>query len=345
MNFEETEETENEGREMLQLAEHEQEKTKTTSAFAIEVRDLYKTYAGKKAVDGVSFGVLQGEIFGILGPNGAGKSTTLEIIEGLRDPDKTPTTAVQVDGLNVLNAKQREELRQRMGLQLQSSSLFEELTIEENLSMLAMLYRKARSVKQLLEEFDLVEKAKARISTLSGGQQQRVSLAAALINDPILVFLDEPTTALDPQARRNVWESVRKLQKNGKTIVLTTHYMEEAQILCDRIAIMDGGKIVALGTPEQLIRQYAPGQQIECRFEPQSSATISETEMHKLAAVTKVEYSPTKARLHTTDLAKTLAALVKTAELQNVRFAEINTYSPSLEDVFLNVTGKKLENQ
>lgn len=346
MNFErpeETEETEIEGRKMLQLAE--QEKTKTTNAFAIEVRDLYKTYAGLKAVDGVSFGVLQGEIFGILGPNGAGKSTTLEIIEGLRDPDKTPTTAVQVDGLNVLDARQREELRQRMGLQLQSSSLFEELTIEENLSMLAMLYRKARPVKQLLEEFDLVEKAKARISTLSGGQQQRVSLAAALVNDPTLVFLDEPTTALDPQARRNVWESVRKLQKNGKTIVLTTHYMEEAQILCDRIAIMDGGKIAALGTPEQLIRQYAPGQQIECRFEPQSSNTISETEMQKLAAVTKVEYSPTKARLHTTDLAKTLAALVKTAELQNVRFAEINTYSPSLEDVFLNVTGKKLENQ
>lgn len=327
---------------MTQLIEQEKIAEQNQAGLAIEVRDLYRTYPGKKAVDGVSFGVVKGEIFGILGPNGAGKSTTLEIIEGLREPDKNSATIVTVDGLNVLNAAQRAELHQRIGLQLQSSALFDELTVKENLEMLAMLYRKAKSVKQLLVEFDLVEKAGARINTLSGGQQQRVSLAAALINDPTIVFLDEPTTALDPQARRNVWDSVRNLQKQGKTIILTTHYMEEAQTLCDRLAIMDNGQIIALGTPEQLIRRYAPGQFIDCRFDPTSLAVVSEDEMTQLPAVTKVDYSTVKALLHTTDLSRTLAALLKLGEQKNVRFAEVNTKSPSLEDVFLNVTGKQL---
>jgi ABC-2 type transport system ATP-binding protein len=311
---------------------------------AIEVRDLHKTYSGKKAVDGISFAVRHNEIFGILGPNGAGKSTALEIIEGLRQPDKNPTTAVRVDGLNVLNPKECRELKQRMGLQLQSSSLFPELSVRENLQMLAMLYRRARPVDGLLQEFDLTEKANALIGTLSGGQQQRVSLAAALVNDPSIVFLDEPTTALDPQARRNVWESVRRLQSAGKTVVLTTHYMEEAQMLCERVAIMDNGRIAALGTPEQLIRQYAPGQAIDCRY-AEGSPQLDETVLRALPGTTEVSCHAHNAVIQTRDLSATLLALLSAGENHNARFSEVITRSPSLEDVFLNVTGKKLGNE
>jgi ABC-2 type transport system ATP-binding protein len=299
---------------------------------AIEVRDLHKTYSGKKAVDGISFAVRHNEIFGILGPNGAGKSTALEIIEGLRQPDKNPTTAVRVDGLNVLNPKECRELKQRMGLQLQSSSLFPELSVRENLQMLAMLYRRARPVDGLLQEFDLTEKANA------------LSLAAALVNDPSIVFLDEPTTALDPQARRNVWESVRRLQSSGKTVVLTTHYMEEAQMLCERVAIMDNGRIAALGTPEQLIRQYAPGQAIDCRY-AEGSPQLDETVLRALPGATEVSCHAHNAVIQTRDLSATLLALLSAGENHNARFSEVITRSPSLEDVFLNVTGKKLGNE
>ena len=315
--------------------------SQTIATVAIEVQNLYKTYPGKKAVDGVSFAVLQGEIFGILGPNGAGKSTTLEIIEGLRQPDKLPETQVKVDGLDVRNPRQCDELHQRIGLQLQSSALFEELTVYENLDMLASFYRQARSVKDLLREFNLEEKANARIGTLSGGQQQRVALAAALVNDPTLIFLDEPTTALDPQARRNVWDSVRALQQAGKTIVLTTHYMEEAEVLCDRVAVMDNGRIVALGTPAQLIRQYASEQSISCQFES-SSPKVPVEVLEKLAAVTRVVPTAEGFLLYTSHLAQSLAALLHTTETYQATVTEITTHSPTLEDVFINLTGKKL---
>lgn len=306
---------------------------------AIEVRDLHRTYAGKKAVDGLSFAVVRGEIFGILGPNGAGKSTTLEIIEGLRQPDANPLTLVKVDGLDVQNPRQRDELHQRIGLQLQTSSLFEELSVRENLEMLAMLYRKARPVSALLKEFDLEAKAKAGLGTLSGGQQQRVALAAALVNDPAIIFLDEPTTALDPQARRNVWEIVRGLQQAGKTIILTTHYMEEAEVLCDRVAIMDNGRIVALGTPTQLIAQYANEQAIICRFDtrPLGMATLQE-----LNQVNKVVVGNENFTLYTGNLAASMTALLQTSEREGVALLELTTRSPGLEDVFINLTGKQL---
>lgn len=313
----------------------------TPSVIAIEVQNLYRTYPNKKAVDGVSFAVLQGEIFGILGPNGAGKTTALEIIEGLREPDANPATRVRVCGLDVRNVRQRDELHQRIGLQLQSSALFEELTVRENLQMLTGLYRQSRSVKQLLHEFDLEEKANARIGTLSGGQQQRVALAAALVNDPAIVFLDEPTTALDPQARRNVWDSIRSLQQAGKTIVLTTHYMEEAAVLCDRVAIMEDGQIVALGTPAQLIAQYASEQSIGCRF-GETSQVLSQELVQNLPGVTSLLPTANGYIIHTADLTQSLVALLHTAELENVAIAEITTHSPTLEDVFINLTGKAL---
>jgi ABC-2 type transport system ATP-binding protein len=304
---------------------------------AIEVRDLYKTYGSKKAVTGVSFAVKRGEIFGILGPNGAGKSTTLEMIEGLREPDKNPATTLTVDGLNVRDKKQRDELHQRIGLQLQTSSLFDELTVSENLNMLAMFYRKARPVKDLLQEFSITEKANARLDTLSGGQKQRLALAAALVNDPAVVFLDEPTTALDPQARRDVWDSIRRLQNAGKTIILTTHYMEEAEKLCERVAIMDNGVIVALNTPEQLIRQYAPEHVITCR------TNGTKANLAALSAVSKVTHSDEgTATIYTNNLAVTLAALIEHAKSDGIHLEELSTRSSSLEDVFLNLTGRDL---
>lgn len=332
---------------MLNVLEVEKENTlgnvviNRPGAVAIEVQNLYRTYPNKKAVDGISFAVLQGEIFGILGPNGAGKTTALEIIEGLREPDANPATVVQVCGLDVRNPRQRDELHQRIGLQLQSSALFEELTVRENLQMLTGLYRQARSVKQLLHEFDLEEKANARIGTLSGGQQQRVALAAALVNDPAIVFLDEPTNALDPQARRNVWDSIRSLQQAGKTVVLTTHYMEEASVLCDRVAIMENGQIVALGTPAQLIAQYASEQSIGCRF-GETGQLLSQATVRNLPGVTNVLPTANGYIIHTTDLTQSLVALLHTAERENVAIAEITTHSPTLEDVFINLTGKAL---
>jgi ABC-2 type transport system ATP-binding protein len=306
---------------------------------ALEVRNLNKTYGGKKAVDDVSLAVLKGEIFGILGPNGAGKTTTLEIIEGLRSPDSNPSTSIRVDSLNVLNSKDRAELRHRIGLQLQTSALFDELTVRENLEMLAMLYRNSVSVIQLLKDYDLEEKAKARLDTLSGGQKQRVVLAASLINNPSVLFLDEPTTALDPQARHNIWEIVQQQRQTGKTIILTTHYMEEAEKLCDRVAIMDNARIVALGTPAQLIQRYASAQRITCRFE---NGGLKEEVIKALPAIEKLFPISGGYNIYTGDLTVTLPALLHVAQSHNAPLLEIVTQSPSLEDVFLNLTGKAL---
>jgi ABC-2 type transport system ATP-binding protein len=331
---------------MLKLKETAAGQSTGRTEPAIEVRNLYKTYAGKKAVDGVSFAVLPGEIFGILGPNGAGKSTSLEIIEGLRQPDPNQATVVRVNGLDVQNQKQREELRQRIGLQLQVSSLFDELTVRENLEMLAMLYRRAIAVGQLLKEFELEAKTNARLDTLSGGQKQRVALAAAVVNDPEILFLDEPTTALDPQARRMVWDEIRQWQQTGKTIILTTHYMEEAEVLCDRVAVMDNGKIVALGTPAQLINQYANEQTIICTFDSEKGRSLPEETLRALPGITKIIASPSSTRvtMHTTDLSGSLVALLQSAERQQATLTEVTTRSPGLEDVFINLTGKELRN-
>ncbi len=214
----------------------------------IEVKNLSKSYESIKVVDSISFEVKRKEIFGILGPNGAGKTTTLEMIEGLRPIDSGEVTVVG------FNAKKDEyKLKKVIGIQLQSSSFFDYLTLEELLKMFASLYEKEIDPKKLLDEVGLVSKSKSYVKTLSGGQKQRFSIASALVNDPELLFLDEPTTGLDPQARRHLWDLIRKIRQKGKTIVITTHYMDEAEVLCDRLAIMDHGKIVELDTPDNLI--------------------------------------------------------------------------------------------
>lgn len=216
----------------------------------LKVKNLKKAYGDFQAVKGVSFDVAPGEVFGILGPNGAGKTTTLEMIEGMRPID---SGSVHVDGINV--ADEPYKVKERIGVQLQSSSFFDNLNLVELLKLFGDLYHESVHPMHLLREVNLEEKAKSKAKSLSGGQRQRFSIATTLVNQPVVVFLDEPTTGLDPQARRNLWDLVKQIQSKGTTVVITTHYMEEAEVLCDRIAIMDDGKIVAMDTPKKLIEQ------------------------------------------------------------------------------------------
>lgn len=214
----------------------------------IEVKELHKKYSEFHAVKGISFEVNEGEIFGLLGPNGAGKSTTLEIIETLRT--KTSGTVI-VDGIDL--DKHPEEIKKRIGVQLQASGYYPGLNLVELIQLFAGLYNEEVDAMELLDKVNLQDKAKAKFKELSGGQKQRFSIATTLINKPKVIFLDEPTTGLDPQARRNLWDLILEIRKTGTTIIITTHYMDEAEILCDRVAIIDSGKIIALASPDQLI--------------------------------------------------------------------------------------------
>jgi ABC-2 type transport system ATP-binding protein len=217
----------------------------------LQVKNLRKVYPdGFEAVKGVSFEVKKGEVFGILGPNGAGKTTTLEMIEGLRPISEGSAI---IAGLDV--AKQPYAVKERIGIQLQSSAFFDNLNLLELLHLFNDLYAESSDPMTLLREVGLEEKAKSRVKALSGGQKQRFSIATTLVNNPVAVFLDEPTTGLDPQARRNLWDLVHQIKRKGTTVIITTHYMEEAEVLCDRVAVMDEGRIIALDTPRHLIQQ------------------------------------------------------------------------------------------
>lgn len=215
----------------------------------ITVEGLVKEYGDKQTVKGISFSVKEGEVFGILGPNGAGKTTTLEMIEALRPIDGGTVT---LDGIDV--KRHPGKVKQIIGIQLQSTAFFDKLTLREQLAMFNALYDSSGDPDELLAEVQLTEKAKSYPEKLSGGQRQRFSIAAALVNNPRVLFLDEPTTGLDPQARRNLWDLISQIKKKGITVVLTTHYMDEAELLCDRIAIMDNGKIVKIDTPKNMIK-------------------------------------------------------------------------------------------
>lgn len=216
----------------------------------IEVSDLTKRYSDKIAVDNISFEVKTGEIFGILGPNGAGKTTTMEMIEAMRPIDDGK---VVLDGIDV--AKHPQKIKHIIGIQLQSSAFYDKVNLTESLKMFASFYGTKIDPMKLLTDVELADKAKSFPEKLSGGQRQRFSIATALVNNPKVLFLDEPTTGLDPQARRNLWDLIRQIKQRGITVILTSHYMEEAQLLCDRLAIMDNGKIIAMDTPENLIKQ------------------------------------------------------------------------------------------
>ncbi len=218
----------------------------------IKVQDLRKSYKDILAVDGVSFEVYRGEIFGMLGPNGAGKTTTVEILEGLRELD---SGEAYINGLDV--TKHTRQVKSIIGVQLQQNAFFDNLNLRETVGLFATLYGSDMKPEEALEKVDLADRAKAQYRHLSGGQKQRLSIAVALVNNPVAMFLDEPTTGLDPQARRNMWDLIDDLRSEGMAIMLTTHYMEEAEVLCDRVAVIDHGNIVAIDTPQMLIEQLA----------------------------------------------------------------------------------------
>ncbi|HZU75116.1 MAG TPA: ABC transporter ATP-binding protein [Dehalococcoidia bacterium] len=306
----------------------------------IELHDLVKRYGNFTAVDGVSLTVYEREIFGILGPNGAGKTTTLEMIEGLRQPD---AGTIRVAGIDAVHDS--EAVRRIIGVQLQTTALFDYLTSAELIALFGGLYDKetsAQRVSDLLALVGLSEKRDAKVNEMSGGQQQRLSIALALVNQPQIVFLDEPTTGLDPQARRNLWETIRGVRAAGTTVVLTTHYMEEAEYLCDRVAIMDHGQIIAMDTPAGLIRSLGMAASVQAEV---MQGTLPPAALASLAAVTKADFQPESGalRLQTSNVQATLVALLDLAARHQVVLSDLRTTQANLEDVFLSLTGRKYE--
>lgn len=299
----------------------------------IDVRNLVKSYNHKTAVNDVSFTIKQGEIFGVLGPNGAGKTTTLEMIEGIRTPDSG--TAI-LAGLDI--RRQKRAVQRIIGVQLQETALFPELTLLETLRFFSSIYPKGMDPTQLLSDVRLEEKARDHPQSLSGGQRQRLALALALVNDPEVIFLDEPTAGLDPQSRRMLWDIVLKLREQGKTILITTHYMDEAQTLCDRIAIMDGGQIIALDTPTGLINRLGAQATIDCRLDGKATSS----DIRELPGVTGMRRANERFMVYTTEMQPTLEALLTYAAQRSIPMTDLQVRTPTLEDVFLDLTGREL---
>lgn len=300
----------------------------------IQVQNLVKRFAHVTAVDGISFEVPRGEIFGILGPNGAGKTTTLEIIEGLLPPTSGTTTVLGVD-----TQRHSEQVKERIGIQLQASAYFDYLTLREILELFGGFYSRHITPDELLGRVNLVEKRDTTLNQLSGGQKQRFTIAASLVNDPELVILDEPTTGLDPQARRRLWEFIQEIHKSGKTVVLTTHYMEEAQFLCHRVAIMDMGKIVALDTPTNLIRGLAAPYEIKLH----TTAPLNPDDLKGLAGVHEVSAgNSTSYTLRVNNATEVLSALLRSTSASGINVEHLEVVPATLEDVFLAITGKQL---
>ncbi len=297
----------------------------------VEVAGLYKRYGDLVAVDHISFAVSRGEVFGILGPNGAGKTTTLEMLEGLREPDDGRAV---VDGIDV-RADPRG-VRARIGTQLQEAGFFDRLTVEETLQLFGSFHRKRVPIDTVISRLQLDEKRRAWVETLSGGQRQRLSIAVALINDPTVVFLDEPTTGLDPQARHNLWGVIEGIRNEGRTVVLTTHYMEEAQRLCDRVAIMDHGRIVALDAPRALIREHTPGTTVAVSSHSGSTAYAG------LPGVQHLQANDGEVVLLTTEPLRTVQGLLELQQRGQVEFQQLRVEESTLEDVFLHLTGRRL---
>jgi ABC-2 type transport system ATP-binding protein len=299
----------------------------------IDVRDLRKRYGDVDAVDGVTFDVRKGEVFGLLGPNGAGKTTTVEILEGLRTPDAGD---VRVLGLDV--AKDAGALKERIGLALQTAALYPKLTVGELLDLFASFYKRTRPVSELLELLDLTEKRNAQTKVLSGGQRQRLSVALALINEPELVFLDEPTTGLDPAARRALWDIIEAQKRDGRTVLLTTHYLEEAEILCDRVAIMDHGRILEMGTVDEVVARRFSERAV--RFD--AIAGLDDDRLAGIPGVVRVSHDEAAVLLYTTDVPATIGGLLAVTDSLGVEPANLNVRRPTLEDVFLALTGRAL---
>ena len=300
----------------------------------IRVENLVKHFGTVCAVNGVSFEVKQGEIFGVLGPNGAGKTTTLEIIEGLQKPGSGSTHVLGID-----THREGGKVKERIGVQLQASAYFEQLTLREILKLFGGFYRRCVKPEDILAKVGLLDKVNATVGTLSGGQKQRFTIAAALVNDPELIFLDEPTTGLDPQARRSLWDFIRQIHKEGRTVVLTTHYMDEAQVLCQRVAVMDAGKIVSQDTPINLIHNLATPYQIKLV----TSTQLPVEEMGRLAGVKEVTVDSDGNYIITSNEAnRSLSSLLPWVHEKGASIKHIEVIPSTLEDVFLALTGKQL---
>ena len=307
----------------------------TTAAPALAVRALHKRYGDVVAVGGLDLEVHPGECFGLLGPNGAGKTTTIEICEGLLTPDSG-----DVEVLGRRWSTDERELRQLLGIQLQETQLAEKLTVRETVGLFRSFYDRGREPEDVIALVQLEEKSRARVGSLSGGQKQRLALACALVGDPRLLFLDEPTTGLDPQARRQLWELIGELRAGGRTIVLTTHYMEEAERLCDRVAIIDHGRAIALGTPRELVETLGADHVVEFALGEVSS--LSTDVLAALAGVRSVRGSDGSWALTVGELHVALPAILAEVERRGATLAELRTHSATLEDVFVSLTGRHL---
>jgi len=298
----------------------------------IQVRDLVKRYSSILAVDGISFEVHEGEIFGMVGPNGAGKTTTIECIEGLRRPDGGSVTVLGMDP-----GKDGYALREQIGIQLQESALPDRIKVWEAMDMFAAFYPRTVEWNALLEQLGINEKRRVSFTKLSGGQKQRLFIALALINDPEVVFLDELTTGLDPKARRAIWDLVLGIRDRGKTVFLTTHYMEEAERLCNRVAIVDQGKIVALDTPSNLIRSLGS----EYRVVFSVRGKLDKAGFEGIPSVRKIEQVNDQVTIQGKEEGL-LSGIVNTLEAGGIIFRDLRTEQPNLEDVFLTLTGKEI---
>ncbi len=305
---------------------------------ALEVIGLKKSYGDVVAVNGLDLRVHAGQCFGLLGPNGAGKTTTIEICEGLNTPD---SGTVRVLGHTW--SENPTALREKLGVQLQETQLAEKLTVLETLKLFRSFYRAGRSIDDVIDLVQFGEKKSARVGGLSGGQKQRLALACALVGDPELLFLDEPTTGLDPQSRRQLWTLVEGLKAEGRTIVLTTHYMDEAERLCDNIAIVDQGRVISLGTPRQLIASLGAEHVIRLN-------TADETALHPIPLAELLELNDVRGghetetgyELRVGSVQKVLPSLLSLAESRQVTWSELSTHSATLEDVFVALTGRHL---
>jgi len=303
---------------------------------ALRVRTLRKAYKDVVAVDGIDLEVHAGECFGLLGPNGAGKTTTIEICEGLTEPDSG-----EVELLGLHWNTDSEALRQRLGIQLQETQLSDKLTVLETLQLFRSFFRQGPGAEEAIQKVQLEEKRDARVGNLSGGQKQRLALACALVGDPDLLFLDEPTTGLDPQARRQLWDLIEEFKSAGRTILLTTHYMEEAERLCDRVAIMDHGKVISQGTPRELIASIG----VEHVVEFSTGTTLDLAGIGGIPGVRDVRSENGGVLMQVTELHQAVPALLAELGRQGVPLTELRTHSATLEDVFVHLTGRHLRDE
>jgi len=302
---------------------------------ALSCEGVVKRYGAVTAVDGLDLKVLRGECFGLLGPNGAGKTTTIEILEGLLHADEGDVTV-----LGQRWATDAAALRPRLGIQLQETQLADKLTVAETLRLFRSFYPSGPTVDELLDLVELGAKRQAWVSKLSGGQKQRLSVACALAGRPDLLFLDEPTTGLDPQSRRQLWEVLERFREAGGTILITTHYMDEAHALCDRVGIMDQGKLIALGTPRELVASLGAEHVVE--FALENGAAIEAPVLAALPGVRDVRRDDSHLHLSTSELHLTVPALLDLLRHRHVSLSQLGTHSATLEDVFVTLTGRQL---